>query len=166
MPLPVTTIGDWTTTQLIKFIKDILENQPPRNLPTVIMGDAQVNGTLALRGSVSFPGNTTFHQVGTTGQPAFAHGWVNWGSPNFPAGFWKDPFGFVHLQGVIKSGTVGSSAFTLPPGLWPAATVGPLPVLSNGAVGRVDIGTDGSVTPISPSSNVYVGLDGIVFPAA
>jgi len=166
MPLPVETIGNWSTTQLVKFIKDILENQPPRNLPTAIIGSLQVNDTLALKGDVSFPGNPDFHLIGATGEPAFEHSWTNWGSPNFSAGYWKDPFGFVHLQGVIKSGTVGSSAFTLPPGLRPDETAGPFVVLSNGAVGRVDVGADGTVTPISPSSNVYVSLHGIYFKAA
>lgn len=166
MPLPVATIGDMTTTQLVKTIKDILENQPPRNLPTVIMGAAQVNGTLALKGDVTFPGNPDFHDIGATGEPAFQNGWVNWGAPNFPAGYWKDPFGFVHLRGVIKSGTVGSAAFTLPPGLWPSATAGPFIVMSNGAAGRIDVGSDGTVTPLLPSSNTWVSLHGVYFKAA
>jgi len=166
VPLPVESIGNWSTTQLVKFIKDILENQPPRNLPTLITGDATVTGTLSLKGDVSFPGNSNFHVVGATGEPGFANSWVNWGAPNFSAGFWKDPFGFVHLQGVIKSGTVGSSAFTLPPGYRPSATAGPFAVISNGAVGRVDVGADGTVTPITPSNNTYVSLHGVFFQAA
>ena len=166
MPLPVATIGDWSTTQLVKFIKDILENQPPRNLPTAVIGDAQITGSLALGGTVTFPGNPNFHLIGAAGEPGFDNSWVNWGAPNFDAGYWKDPFGFVHLQGVIKSGTVGDSSFTLPPGLRPAATAGPFIVLSNGAAGRVDVGADGTVTPISPSDNTYVSLQGIYFQAA
>lgn len=166
MPIPVAKIGDWSTTQLVKFIKDILENQPPRNLPNVTVGNAQIHGELAIGGSVSFPGNPSFHLIGHEGEPAFENGWVNWGAPNFDAGYWKDPFGFVHLQGVIQSGTVGSAAFTLPPGLRPALTAGPFIVLSNGAAGRVDVTADGAVTPISPSSNAYVSLHGIYFKTA
>lgn len=166
MPLPVATIGDWTTTQLVKFIKDILENQPTRNVQTLIVGNAQVNETLALKGQVTFPDNQDVNLVGGAGKAPFTNAWVNWGSPNFPAGYWKDPFGFVHLQGVIKSGVVGDAAFVLPPGFWPAYTAGPFAVLSNGGVGRVDVGADGAVTPMSPSSNVYVSLDGITFKAA
>jgi hypothetical protein len=166
MPLPESNIGEWTTTQLVKFIKDILENQPPRNLPNVVIGSARINGDLALKGRVTFPGDPNFHPIGATGAPPFTNAWVNWGAPNFSAGYWIDPFGFVHLQGVIKSGTVGSSAFTLPPGLRPLATAGPFAVMSNGAVGRVDVGADGTVTPITPSSNVYVSLHGVIFQAA
>lgn len=164
MPIPVVKIGDWTTTQLVKFVKDILENQPPRNLPDVIVGNAKIAKDLAIAGSVSFPGNPSFHLFGNEGEPQFANSWVNWGSPNFPAGYWKDPFGFVHLQGVVKSGTVGSAITDpLPPGLRPSMTAGPFAVISNGAVGRVDVTSDGLITPIAPSSNVYVSLHGIFF---
>lgn len=166
MPLPESNIGEWSTTQLVKFIKDILENQPPRNLPTVRIGDARIDGTLGLKGRVTFPGDPDFHLISATGEPAFTNAWVNWGAPNFAAGYWQDPFGFVHLQGVIKTGVVGSAAFTLPPGLRPAATAGPYAVVSNGALGRVDVGADGTVTPIAPSNNTYVSLQGIYFRAA
>jgi len=162
MPLPVATIGDWTITQLVKFIKDILENQPPRNLPTAVVGDAEVTKSLTLKGNLVLP-NADFQIVGEAGQPPFMNGWVSWDSPYNPVGFWKDALGFVHLRGVLKSGTVGSAAFTLPPGMRPALSVGPLAVLSNGALGRVDIGADGTVTPQSPSNNTYVVLDGIHF---
>jgi hypothetical protein len=163
----VATIGDWTTTQLVKFIKDILENQPPRNLPSAIIGDASVNGTLAIKGKVSFPGNTDFRIIGAAGEPTFKNSWVNWGPPFFDAGYWHDPMGFVHLQGIIKSGTVGSPAFTLPPGLWPAATAGPFSVNSNSTsgAGRIDVSSNGDVTPMLPAVNGWVSLHGVYFKA-
>lgn len=46
----------------------------------------------------------------------FVHGWGNAGIPDSPAGYYKDPFGIVHLTGAISGGTVGQVAFVLPPG--------------------------------------------------
>lgn len=96
--------------------------------------------------------------------PTFTNSWVNYGSGFNDAGYYKDALGFVHLKGLIKSGTVGSSAFTLPVGLRPQATE-LLGTVSNGAVGRVDIATSGTVTPTSPSNNTWVALDGLTFRA-
>lgn len=163
MPLPTSTIGGWSSTQLVKVVKDILQNQPPRNLPTVTIGQARIVEALEVDGKIIFPNHSNFHIFGGNGEPAYENGWVNWGAPYFDAGYWKDPLGFVHLRGTIKSGTVGNPAVVLPPGIRPSRTAGPFIVLSNGAVGRVDVGSDGTVTPQSPSSNVYVVLDGIYF---
>jgi hypothetical protein len=163
MPLPVAKIGDWTTTQLVRFIRDILETQPPQNFPTAIVGDAKITSSLEVTGTIAFPKNPDFHDIGVAGEPAFQNGWTSWGSPYFPVGYWLDPLGFVHLRGTLKSGTVGSAAFTLPPGLRPALDAGPFIVLSNGAAGRVDVGSDGTVKPTSPSNNTYVVLDGIYY---
>lgn len=162
MPLPQDKIGDWSSTELIKVVKDIIDRQPPPHLPAVVIGDGTVTGALNLKGPLVVP-NQTFIEFGKSGTPAYEHGWVDYGAPYFAPGYWKDPLGFIHLRGVIKSGTVGSSAFTLPPGARPISHPGPFIVLSNGAAGRVDIGTDGTITPIAPSSNVYVVLDGIYF---
>lgn len=166
MPLPVSQIGDWTTTQLVKFIKDILENTPLKNLKALIVGDLKVTGTLAIDGPVAFGQNQAYHLIAATGEPPFQNAWGNWGAPQLSAGYLKDPLGFVHLQGVIKSGTVGAVAFNLPPGLRPPATVGPFAVVSNGGLGAVQIASTGDVTIAAPSSNVYVVLDGIHFQAS
>ena len=162
MPLPQPTIGDWSSTTLIKFIKNIIDQQPPRNLPAAVIGTGTVTDSLELRGSLVLP-NSDYTKFGGTGAPPLLNSWVNWGAPYYPAGYWQDPLGFVHLRGVIRNGTVGSPLAQLPPGLKPAFAPGPFIVLSNGATGRVDIGTDGTITPLSPSSNVYVVLDGIHF---
>src|SRR5207244_10033535 len=49
------------------------------------------------------------HLVGTPGQPAFDLQWTNVGVRNNvayqPAGFYKDPFGTVHLQGDVSRPT-------------------------------------------------------------
>lgn len=102
--------------------------------------------------------------IGATGAPAFTNSWVNRASGSQSAGYYIDEEGCVCLMGGIKSGTVGSSAFTLPAGARPTAGL-EFAVMSNGALGRVDISSTGTVTPISPSNNTYVSLDGIRFKA-
>ena len=61
----------------------------------------------------------SYHLVGTSAVP-FQNGWVNnTVLGNVPARFYKDPYGIVHLEGVIKDGA-SSFVFTLPPGFRPA----------------------------------------------
>jgi hypothetical protein len=62
----------------------------------------------------------------------------------------------------MKDGTVNSAAFTLPPGYRPEKTL-LFSVLSNATIGGVSISAAGVVTPITPSNNAYVSLDGIRF---
>ena len=95
-----------------------------------------------------------------TNVSSFSNSWVNYDT-SAVARYSKDPWGFVRLEGRIKSGTVTSAAFTLPVGYRPTAQRG-FAVDSNAAYGRVLIGTDGTVTP-SVGSNVSFFLDGIVF---
>lgn len=100
--------------------------------------------------------------------PTMTNGWLTydadpggWSGP----GYYKDSAGVVHLRGLIKSGTVGASAFTLPVGYRPADGNLLIGTISNGAVGRVRVSTDGTVMPESPSSNAWVALDSISFRA-
>lgn len=156
------TIGGWTPSLLTKFIRDLLANQPPDFLPHLRAEEITVDKKLNLRDLIAFGREPNFRAVGGTGQPAFTNSWVNYGSSWAPAAFWRDPLGFVHLRGLIKSGTVGNAAFTLPPGFRPKENES-FVVVSNAAVGRVDVLTDGTVTPAAPSSNVWVSLSGINF---
>jgi hypothetical protein len=96
--------------------------------------------------------------------PIFENSWVNVGSGNNPAGYYKDALNRVHLRGYIMSGTVGNAAFTLPAGFRPEAAV-ISGVLSNGAIGRVDVNASGTVVPASPSNNASVSLENISFVA-
>src|SRR5689334_8472746 len=70
----------------------------------------------ALSGSYPNPGLAppeAWHEIGAAGQPAFENGWVN-ESPTTEttAAFYKDPFGVIHLKGLITSGT-NNTIFTL-----------------------------------------------------
>ena len=99
----------------------------------------------------------TPHVVGdaTTGLgTTFQNGWVNYDPAAFyPARFWKDVNGDVHIQGLVKSGTVGTTIFVLPVGYRPGNGLG-YPTDSNNAHGRVDIAPTGNVVA-QAGSNVY-----------
>lgn len=81
-------------------------------------------------------------EIGTPGAPAFESGWVNSGRPNDVAAIRKDPFGVVHMKGLVKSGTVSALAgiFTLPEAYRPPSDYGlHFTVTSNAAFGQIRI---------------------------
>lgn len=88
----------------------------------------------------------TPHAVGGSGEPAFANAWVNFGGTEQPARFWKDPMGIVHVQGLIKTGTIATKAFTLPAGYRPGADL-MFGTVSNNAFGRITVLANGDVIP-------------------
>lgn len=154
-------IGEWDVTTLIKFVQDQQRNTPVLEYSQIAVDDLYVLGNLTLSDKITFTKNVNYSIVGiTAGAAPFANSWVNFGAPYHNAAYWRDAFGFVHMRGVIKLGTVGSVAFVLPPGYRPPAEM-PYLVLSNGTTGRVDIQADGQVIPKSPSNNASVSLDQI-----
>jgi hypothetical protein len=159
------TLNDLTVTWLSRFIQQQLTLYPVKSLDTFQVESLEVVNNLIIDQAVTFKAFKDWSFVGVVGQPAFTASWVNYGAPYANAGFKLTPDGGVKLHGTIKNGTLGSSAFTLPPGFRPPAPI-PFIVLSNGVAGRVDVGADGTVTPISPSSNLSVVLDQIIFQAA
>lgn len=96
--------------------------------------------------------------------PTLTNSWVNFGGVRNPAGYYKDANSRVYLRGVVKSGTVGNAAFTLPAGYRPANTE-LFAVVSNDLFGAVNVLSNGDVTP-AIGSNVYFSLDGISFRAS
>jgi hypothetical protein len=110
-------------------------------------------------------GPEALRQVGGSGQPAFQNSWANFDAVR-PLTFYRHQ-GRTHLQGIIKSGTVGATIFTLPSGYAPvnADASNPLtfPVDSNAAYGRLFVyGTTGDVI-LGAGSNTYANLNGISF---
>lgn len=156
------TLADWTPTILTKFIRDLFQNQPPDFLPNLNAENVTAHTNLTIRDKVTLTKEPSWRLVGGTGQPAFENSWTNYGSGWVAAGFWRDPLGWVHLRGLIKSGTINTAAFTLPPGFRPATGAETFAVNSNGAFGTVQVGTDGVVTP-TVGNNTYVSLAGIHF---
>jgi hypothetical protein len=112
---------------------------------------------------VTISGNTG-DGLNTVIAPTLLNSWVNNGAPTQTAGYWKDSSGIVHIQGVIKSGTVGAAAFTLPAGFRPSNDEY-FSCISNALFGYAHVTAAGNVT-IDGGSNAYFSLSGISFKAA
>jgi hypothetical protein len=95
--------------------------------------------------------------------PTLVNSWVNYPG-NMPAGYYKDSFGIVHIQGMVKSGAIGSTIFTLPVGYRPSAGFN-VATASNGAYGEIAIDANGVVTA-TVGSNTWVSLMNIQFRSA
>jgi hypothetical protein len=112
-----------------------------------------------------------WHEVGTTGQPAYGTNWASQADANlYDPAFYKDALGIVHFRGVEKS-TAAANAnalFTLPEGYRPAKTL--IFVVSNSANVYFDIGVNaaGAVLPWSAGAGngTYYSLSQISFRAA
>jgi hypothetical protein len=92
--------------------------------------------------------------------PTFTNSWVNFGGGNNPAGFRLIGTRVV-MRGVVSTGTIGLSAFTLPAGYRPPLAVN-MPVVSNAAFGYVLINAVGTVIP-SVGSNAWFSLESLTF---
>lgn len=106
--------------------------------------------------------DTEWHLVGGAGEPAFANSWVNFGATDaYPAGFKLVSDTAVRLRGLVKSGTITTTIFTLPVGYRPLYSVR-VPVVSNGAFGYCRIESSGAVVAFA-GNNASFSLDNIVF---
>ena len=105
-----------------------------------------------------------WHVIGTTGEPAFQNGWVNFGSGLGNARFRKGADGRVNIAGSIKTGANSTVAFTLPVGYRPTSAAY-LPIIVSGGLGYVLVNTDGSctVSAITGSAVTQTLLDGVEF---
>ncbi|MGF2617727.1 hypothetical protein FZC84_11875 [Rossellomorea vietnamensis] len=94
---------------------------------------------------------------------ALRNAWVNYGGAFYPAGYMKDPMGFVHLRGLIRSGYSASAPFTLPAGMRPSSEI-LLPCLTyNNTIGRIAIKTNGDV--VIDASSTWTSLNVAPFKA-
>jgi hypothetical protein len=87
---------------------------------------------------------------------SFSNSWVNFGSIYQDARYRKLPDGTVHIQGLIKNGSIGSSysAFTLPVGYRPAAAL-VIPTITNTGVGYFEVRSDGKVATVSGGNGYF-----------
>jgi len=98
--------------------------------------------------------------------PTLGNGWLAYGAPFEPPGYYKDSNGFVHLRGLIKSGTVGTgttgTVWTMPAGYIPPYTHLTITAASGGAyTARVDVVNDGAVRVMAlgtTATNAFVSL--------
>lgn len=102
--------------------------------------------------------------------PTLVNSWVNHaisGDVWAFAGYWKDIFGVVHLQGLIKNGTSPATVFTLPVGFRPKDSQIFTGIATAGTA-RIDVTAAGLVQVAAyqaTGSNGYVSLAGITFRA-
>jgi lysophospholipase L1-like esterase len=96
-----------------------------------------------------------------TAVSVFTNSWVNKAGGYADAGYVLLENGMVKLYGVIKNGTSGLAAFTLPSNLRPATAH----LFPDGNVGTVTVFSNGTVIPAT-ADNTTVSLDGIMFPAS
>ncbi len=130
----------------------------------VVVGKNNINANTVDVDDVRMrPTGDKWHVVGAGSEPAFENSWVAYGGGYTAPAFFRDPWGFVHLRGMAKTGSLSANIFTLPAGYWPAAT-SLFNVISNGAIGRIDIGTAGNVYAFAGSAT-YLSLEGITFHA-
>lgn len=88
---------------------------------------------------------------------------------NEVTGYWRDPFGVVHLKGfAIRCGTAETKIFTLPPGFRPGKLEHFVAIVENPGLemGQVLVMAKGEVVAPDVSSNGSVALDGITFRCA
>jgi hypothetical protein len=91
-----------------------------------------------------------WHVVGESGEPAFQNGWTN--EPGYhEAAFLRDPMGFVHIRGVVQSGTDNATIFTLPEGYRPNKFMY-FAVLDSAGFSAIEVGDDGNVRPTTGAS--------------
>ena len=107
--------------------------------------------------------DTAWHEIGAVGEPAFTNSWANLGSSWTTAAFRITSDGWVHLKGLIASGS--GAAFTLPVGYRPARGYFAPTICQTSAPAYVAVSTTGVVSPdILTGSNTYISLNGMRFP--
>lgn len=86
---------------------------------------------------------------------AFSGTWTNYDTATYQrARFWKDPMGIVHIEGLIKDGTINTTAFVLPAGYRPGAAL-MFPAYTSTGVGRLDVSATGNVLPVSGGTGYF-----------
>ena len=101
-----------------------------------------------------------WHEIGGLSEPAFANGWTNVGNPNeVTAAFYKDPFGVVHLKGIVDNGS--GTIFTLPAGYRPSKFLAE--IILRGVGVQLVVTSDGRVQVSNGSGPAF--LDGVTFRA-
>ena len=128
-----------------------------------IGGDLGVIGTLGVTGALTVVSTASSIAQPTWTNLSYATGWGDNGG-GFTAGSnMKDSMGFVHLRGLAKYTSGGTTTIAVLPNTgYRPATYKLFPVDANNAYGSVQIYTDGSIVSVAGSTN-YVSLENIMF---
>lgn len=128
---------------------------------------AQEVSEVDLYSDVTVPLNAIVPRVSDTGftAPTLGNSWVNSGGANEVAGY-RLKAGVVWLSGLIKSGTTGTTIFTLPVGMRPLGTLS-FVVADSGGSAIMTVSSAGAVqlTLILTGTNGALSLNGIQFVA-
>jgi hypothetical protein len=104
-----------------------------------------------------------WHEIDSPGEPVFQNGWKNTGpATDVTAAFFKDPYGVVHLKGLIYNGTNDAPIFVLPDGYRPSKGVIQLVWRGSGS-GKLNLLSDGRVQ--FQDGAAAASLDGVTFRA-
>jgi hypothetical protein len=107
-----------------------------------------------------------YHEVGSPGEPTFGSGWSN-ESPatESTAAFFKDPFGIVHLKGIVTGGGLSTTIFFLPSSYRPTKYVC-IPTNRANAAAYICVASDtGQVYQQGGGASGSLLLDGLTFRA-
>jgi hypothetical protein len=99
-----------------------------------------------------------WHLVGEAGEPSFENSWVNFNPSYTYAAFRKILNGNVEFKGVVSSGTIGNTVFTLPTGYRLSGGAAIIGTASNGAFGEIVVSNTGTVAA-AVGNNVWFSLD-------
>ena len=161
----------------VKYIPTRYHHFPAMNAPNVF-GSVRVNGTAqgisAGKIDISFlTGDSGWYSLSnisylpadiTATAAAFTSSWTNYDATNYTAGsYYKDSKNILHLEGLIKSGLIGGSAFSLPVGSYNTDYKYVFTVLTASGLGRVDLLKSDSVVVVAGSAT-WTSLDGIEIP--
>lgn len=83
--------------------------------------------------------------------------WAEYSTSWGPPAYLKDSSGTVFIRGLVKSGTIGATIFTLPVGYRPTHGRKLTMSISNNVYARLDITVDGTVIPVN-GSNVWFSI--------
>ena len=97
-----------------------------------------------------------WHEVGATGEPAFAGTWTNVGGVNDTAGFYKDGSMRAYVKGMVKSGT--GDIFTLPVGYRPPKTI-QLATSGDASFARIQVASTGVISLVNGSATSSLSIN-------
>lgn len=140
---------------------------PKVNVRDVNFGHSSTNFNLCKTGwnvdiVTSFVTVNKVHITNEKTYPSLLNGWENYGSPYEMACYYKDTNGIVHLEGLIRRGSVGYVAFMLPDGHKPKGHMIFANYSNNYILARVDVYEGGEVM-IKAGDTGYLSLSGISF---